>query len=52
MPLRFNIAVQHAIRKIQVNQNGLKLNADDFNTMGGSIHTIKKNTDALVVASK
>jgi hypothetical protein len=23
--------------------------ADDVNTMGGSVHTIKENTDALVV---
>ena len=27
-------------------------NANDFNILGGSVHTIKKNTDALVVASK
>jgi len=26
--------------------------ADDVNILGGSVHTIKKNTDALVVASK
>jgi hypothetical protein len=26
--------------------------ADDVSIMGGSIHTIKKNTEALVVASK
>jgi len=26
--------------------------ADGVNTMGGSLHTIKKNTEALVVASK
>ena len=40
-------------------QDGLKLNgahqllvyADD-DILGGSVHTIKKNTDALVVASK
>ena len=42
---------------VQVNQEGLKLNqllvnADDGNILGGSIHTIKKNTKALVVASK
>jgi len=28
------------------------VNADDVNIMGGSIHTIKKNKEALVVASK
>jgi hypothetical protein len=43
-----------------VNQDGLKLNgthqllvyADDVTILGGSIHTIKKNADTLVVASK
>jgi hypothetical protein len=25
---------------------------DDVNVLGGSVHTIKKNTEALVVASK
>jgi hypothetical protein len=42
-----------------VNQDGLKLNdthqplvyADDVRILGGSIHTIKKNAEALVVAS-
>jgi hypothetical protein len=44
---------------VQVNQDGLKLNcnhqllvcADDVNMMGGSVHTIKKNTKSLVAAS-
>jgi len=26
--------------------------ADDVNILGGSVHTIEKNTEALVVASK
>ena len=26
--------------------------ADDVNMLGGSVHTIKENTEALVVASK
>jgi hypothetical protein len=42
-----------------VNQDGLKLNgthqllvyADDVHILGRSIHTIKKNAEALVVAS-
>ena len=58
--LLFNFALGHAVRKVQVNQDGLKLNgthqllayADDLNTLGGSVHTIKKNEEALVVASK
>ena len=41
-------------------QNGLKLNGayqllvyvDDVNMLDGSVHTIKKNTEALVVARK
>jgi hypothetical protein len=26
--------------------------ADDFNILGGNAHTVKKNADALIVASK
>ena len=56
----FNFALVNAVRGVEVNQNGLKLNgthqllvyADDVNIMGGSVHTIKKITDTLVVASK
>jgi len=59
-PLLFNFALEYAIRKVQVNQNGLKLNgarqllfyADDVNILSRSVHTIKKNTEALVVANK
>ena len=58
-PLLFNIALQYAIRRVQVNQEGLKLNgthqllvyADDVNILGGSIHTVKENVEALVVAT-
>jgi len=46
----FNFALDYAIKKVQVNQNSLKLNgthqllayADDVNTLGGSIHTLRK----------
>jgi hypothetical protein len=50
----------NAIRRVQASQEGLKLNgtyqlllyADDVNISGGSIHTIRKNKEALVIASK
>src|SRR5215510_13726829 len=58
-PLLFNFALKYAIRRVQVIQDGLKLNgthqllvyADDVNTLGGSVQTIKGNA-ALVVANK
>jgi len=59
-PLLYNYTSEYAIRRIQVNQNGLKLNgthqflvyADDVNILGGSVPTVKENVEALVVASK
>jgi len=58
--LLFNFALEYAIIRVLVNQDGLKLNgtrqllvyADDVNILGGSVHTIKKYTEVLVVASK
>jgi len=58
--LLFNFALDYVIRKVQTNQDGLKLNgthqllvyADNVNILGGSVHNIKENTDALIVASK
>jgi len=52
--LLFNFASNCATRRVQVNQDGMKLNGthqllvyvDDVNIMGGSIHTIKKNAEA------
>jgi len=60
LPLLYTFTLEYAIRKVEVDQDDLKLNgthqllayADDVNTMGGSIHTIKKNMEALEVASK
>ena len=49
-----------ATTRVQANQEELKLNcthqllvyADDVNMLGGSIHTIRKNIEALVLASR
>jgi hypothetical protein len=59
-PLLCNVALESSIRRVQVNQDGLKLNGThpiliygvDVNTMGGNIHTIRKIMETLVVASK
>jgi len=56
----FNFALEYAIRRVQVNQDGLKLNgthqllayADDVNVLGGSRHTLKENPEALVAATR
>jgi len=56
----FNFALEYAIRWVQVNRDGLKLNgtqqllasADDVNILAGSIHTLKENAEALVAATR
>ena len=59
-PLLFNYALEYAVRSIQANQKGLEFDgtfqlliyAGNVNVLGGSIHTVRKNTDALLIASK
>jgi len=60
MHYAFYFALEYAIRRVQVNQDGLQLNgthqilayADDDNILGGSIHTLKENAEASVVATR
>ena len=55
-----HFALEYAIRRVQVNQDGLKLNGahqllaytDGVNILGGSVHTVKKNAETLVAATK
>jgi sorting nexin-29 len=59
-PLIFNFSLEYTIRRVQTNQEGLQLNgtdqllvyADDVNMLGGSVHSIKKNAEDLMIASK
>jgi len=59
-PLLFSCVLEYEIGRIQVNQDGLKLNgtrqllvyADDVNILGGSVHTVKGKAEALVAAVK
>jgi len=59
-PVFLNFALEYAIRRVQVNQDGLKLNcthrllayADDVNILGGSIHILKENAETLVAATR
>jgi len=59
-PFLFYFAFEYAIGRVQVNEDGLKLNgthqllvhADDVNILAARVHTINENTEALIVASK
>jgi hypothetical protein len=54
-PLLFNCPLEYTIRRVQVNQDGLKLNGthqvlvyvDDVNILGESVHTVKENVEVL-----
>jgi hypothetical protein len=54
-PLLFNSVLVYAIRRVPVNQDGIKLNGTQQilvyaydSILGGSLHSMKKNTEALV----
>jgi hypothetical protein len=59
-PLLLNFALEYAVRKVQENQVGLKLNGthqlvtydDEVNLLGDNIYTINKDTEPLINASK
>jgi sorting nexin-29 len=60
LPLLFNFALEYAIRRVQANQEGLKVNgthqllvyANDVNMLGRSKDSTKKNAEGLIIASK
>jgi hypothetical protein len=59
-PPLFNVALEYAVRKVQENHVGLKLNgthqllayADDVNLLGDNIDIINKNTETLIDVRK
>jgi len=53
-PSLFNAALEYAISRVQINQDGLKLNDThplvvyaDVNILGGSVRTTKENAEAF-----
>jgi len=59
LAITFQLCFEYAIRRVQVNRDGLKLNgtqqflvyADGDNILDGIVHTVQRNIEALVVAS-
>jgi hypothetical protein len=59
LSLLFNLSLEHDIRRVQENQDRLKLNGThqllvyaDVNVLEGFVCTMEKNTKTLVVTSK
>jgi hypothetical protein len=56
----FSVALEYAIKKVQENEEGLKLNgtrhflvyAIDVNTLDGTINTTQKKSEALIFSNK
>jgi hypothetical protein len=56
----FNFVLEYAIRRVDGNRKGFKLNqrhvllvnADEVNILGGSVQGVKKYTQSLLVASR
>jgi hypothetical protein len=56
-PLLFTFGLEYAVRRVQVNRDGLKLNGTHqllvyIDILGESKHTIEEKTEALVFVSK
>jgi len=59
-PMLLNFALEYAMRRFQVIEDGLKLNGThqllayvhDANILGGSIHTLKENAEASVAVTR